>query len=168
MADTDRDQEQRRKECLRKSGTLLSQRDYTCMRLRDKLLAGGFEEEIVEMTLKDLKEAHYLDDERYARNFIQAHWEDRSRTRIRMDLENRGVPYDIASRVLGEENEERGNSAEIRQVRKLMKKRNFDPQSSSWEEKGKMKDYLYRKGYSASSVRAAMNTESLDSEEFSV
>ena len=62
MADTDRDQEQRRKECLRKSGTLLSQRDYTCMRLRDKLLAGGFEEEIVEMTLKDLKEAHYLDE----------------------------------------------------------------------------------------------------------
>ena len=168
MADTDRDQEQRRKECLRKSGTLLSQRDYTCMRLRDKLLAGGFEEEIVEMTLKDLKEAHYLDDERYARNFIQVHWEDRSRTRIRMDLENRGVPYDIAARVLGEENEERGNSAEIRQVRKLMKKRNFDPQSSSWEEKGKMKDYLYRKGYSASSVRAAMNAESLDSEEFSV
>ena len=139
MADTDRDQEQRRKECLRKSGTLLSQRDYTCMRLRDKLLAGGFEEEIVEMTLKDLKEAHYLDDERYARNFIQAHWEDRSRTRIRMDLENRGVPSDIAARVIGEENEERGNSAEIRQVRKLMKKRNFDPQSSSGRRRGKCK-----------------------------
>ena len=168
MADTDRDQEQRRKECLRKSGTLLSQRDYTCMRLRDKLLAGGFEEEIVEMTLKDLKEAHYLDDERYARNFIQAHWEDRSRTRIRMDLENRGVPSDIAARVIGEENEERGNSAEIRQVLKLMQKRNFDPQSASWEEKGKMNGYLYRKGYSASSVRAAMNSDSLDSEEFSV
>ncbi len=168
MADTDRDQEQRRKECLRKSGTLLSQRDYTCMRLRDKLLAGGFEEEIVEMTLKDLKEAHYLDDERYARNFIQAHWEDRSRTRIRMDLENRGVPSDIAARVIGEENEERGNRAEIRQVLKLMQKRNFDPQSASWEEKGKMKGYLYRKGYSASSVRAAMNSDSLDSEEFSV
>ena len=31
-----------------------------------------------------------------------------------------------------------------------------------------MQAYLYRKGYSASSVRAAMNTESLDSEEFSV
>ena len=168
MADTDRDQEQRRKECLRKSGTLLSQRDYTCMRLRDKLLAGGFEEEIVEMTLKDLKEAHYLDDERYARNFIQAHWEDRSRTRIRMDLENRGVPSDIAARVIGEENEERGNSAEIRQVLKLMQKRNFDPQSASWEEKGKRKGYLYRKGYSTSAVRAAMNSESLDSEEFSV
>ena len=120
------------------------------------------------MTLESLKEARYLDDERYARNFIQAHWDDRSRTRIRMDLENQGVPSDIAARVIGEENEERGNSAEIRQVLKLMQKRNFDPQSASWEEKGKMKGYLYRKGYSASSVRAAMNSDSLDSEEFSV
>ena len=125
MAESDKDVEQRRKECLRKSGVLLSQRDYTCMRLRDKLLAAGFEEEIVEMTLESLKEARYLDDERYARNFIQAHWEDRSRTRIRADLENRGVPSDIAVRVLSEENEERGNSAEIMQVRRLMKKRGF-------------------------------------------
>jgi len=85
-----------------------------------------------------------------------------------VDLENRGVPSEIAARVLSEENEERGNSAEISQVRKLMRKRGFDPQSASWEEKGKMQAYLYRKGYSASSVRAAMNSESLDSEEFSV
>ena len=168
MAEADKDVEQRRKECLRKSGVLLSQRDYTCMKLRDKLLAGGFEEEIVEMTLESLKEARYLDDERYARNFIQAHWEDRSRTRIRADLENRGVPSEIAARVLSEENEERGNSAEIMQVRRLMMKRGFDLHSASWEEKGKMKAYLYRKGYSASSVRAAMDAELLDSEEFSV
>ena len=168
MAEADKDVEQRRKECLRKSGVLLSQRDYTCTRLRDKLLAGGFEEEIVDVTLESLKEARYLDDERYARNYVQAHWEDRSRTRIRVDLENRGVPSEIAARVLSEENEERGNSAEIMQVRRLMKKRGFDLQSASWEERGKMQAYLYRKGYSTSAVRAAMNSESLDSEEFSV
>jgi regulatory protein len=78
------------------------------------------------------------------------------------------VPSDIAVRVLSEENEERGNSAEIMQVRRLMKKRGFDLQSASWEERGKMQAYLYRKGYSTSAVRAAMNSESLDSEEFSV
>jgi SOS response regulatory protein OraA/RecX len=54
------------------------------------------------------------------------------------------------------------------QVRRLMKKRGFDLNSASWEEKGKMQAYLYRKGYSASSVRAAMDSELLDSEEFSV
>ncbi len=147
----------KRKECLKKCGALLARRDYTCARLREKLLSGGYEEEIADWALERLKEAHYIDDERYARNFIQAHWEDRSKLRIRTDLEDRGVPSDILSEVLREESEERGAEAEIRQIIKLMEKRRFDPQSAEWEEKRKMQAYLYRKGYMSSSVRAAMN-----------
>jgi len=147
----------KRKECLKKCGALLARRDYTCARLREKLLSGGYEEEIADWALERLKEAHYIDDERYARNFIQAHWEDRSKLRIRTDLEDRGVPSDILSEVIREESEERGAESEIRQIIKLMEKRRFDPQSAEWEEKRKMQAYLYRKGYMSSSVRAAMN-----------
>ena len=57
MAEADKDFEQRKKECLRKSGVFLAQRDYTCGRLREKLLAAGFSEEVVEMTLESLREA---------------------------------------------------------------------------------------------------------------
>ena len=168
MAEADKDIELRRKECLRKCGVLLAQRDYTCSRLREKLLSSGFAEEVVEMTLESLREAGYLNDERYAQNFVQAHWEDRSRLRIRTDLEARGIPSQIISEVLRAESEERGSDAEIRQIIKLMKKRKFDPGNASWEEKGKMQAFLYRKGYSQSSVRAAMGAESLDSDGFSV
>ena len=138
------------------------------MFIREKLLSSGFAEEVVEMTLESLREAGYLNDERYAQNFVQAHWEDRSRLRIRTDLEARGVPSQIISEVLRAESEERGSDAEIRQIIKLMKKRKFDPGNASWEEKGKMQAFLYRKGYSQSSVRAAMGAESLDSDGFSV
>ena len=100
---TEEMREQRRKECLKKCGTLLARRDYTSARLREKLLAAGFEEEIVSEAMDSLVKAHYLDDERYARNFIAAHWEDRSRLRIRMDLEERGVPSETLSEVLREE-----------------------------------------------------------------
>ena len=125
--------------------------------------------EVVEMTLESLREANYLNDERYAQNYVQAHWEDRSRLRIRMDLESRGVPSsEIISEVIRAESEERGQEAEIRQIRKLMNKRKYDPKGATWEEKGKMQAFLYRKGYSQSSVRAAMGPESLDSDEFSV
>ena len=86
MAEADKDIELRRKECLRKCGVLLAQRDYTCSRLREKLLSSGFAEEVVEMTLESLREAGYLNDERYANNFVQAHWADQSRLRIRRDL----------------------------------------------------------------------------------
>ena len=155
----DETREAKKKECRKKCGALLARRDYTCARLREKLLSGGYEEEIADWALEKLKEAHYLDDERYARNFIQAHWEDRSKLRIRTDLEERGVPSDILSEVLREESEERGEEAEIRQIRKLMEKRRFDPENAEWEEKRKMQAYLYRKGYTSSSVRAAMKGE---------
>ena len=151
--------EEKKKECLKKCGMLLAQRDYTCARLREKLLGSGFEEEIADEVIGSLKEAHYIDDVRYARNFIEAHRGDRSRLRIRKDLEDRGVPSDIISEVLREELEENGEEAEIRQIRKLMEKRKFDPESADWNEKQKMQAYLYRKGYAASAVRAAMDAE---------
>ena len=149
--------EEKKKECLKKCGVLLAQRDYTCARLREKLLGSGFEEETADEVIGSLKEAHYIDDARYARNFIEAHRGDRSRLRIRKDLEDRGVPSEIISEAMVEEFEENGDSAEIRQIRKLMEKRKFDPGSADWNEKQKMQAYLYRKGYAASAVRAAMN-----------
>lgn len=149
--------EEKKKECLKKCGVLLSQRDYTSARLRDKLLGSGFEEEIADEVIESLKEAHYIDDARYARNFLEAHRGDRSRLRIRKDLEDRGVPSDIISEAVREEFEESGDAAEIRQIRKLMEKRKFDPESADWNEKQKVQAYLYRKGYAASAVRAAMD-----------
>lgn len=163
-----RDREERRKECLRKCGNLLAQRDYTCARLRDKLSNAGYEEDLVAEVIGSLKEAHYLDDRRYAHSFAEAHWEDRSRLRIRADLEGRGVPPQIISEVLEEVTEERGNVAEIRQIRKLMEKRGFDPSTASWEERSRIQAFLYRKGYGSASVRAAMSAELLDSDEYSV
>ena len=77
--------EEKKKECLRKCGTLLAQRDYTCARLREKLLRGGYEEEIADEVIGSLREARYLDDARYARSFIEAHRGDRSRLRIRKE-----------------------------------------------------------------------------------
>ena len=81
------DFEKETKDCLRRSGILLAGRDYTCSRMREKLLSYGFAEDVVGKTLEDLQSAHYLDDVRFAENFVRAHREDRSRRRIRMDLE---------------------------------------------------------------------------------
>ena len=162
------DRTNEKKDCLRRSGVLLAQRDYTCRRLKEKLLSAGFKEEIVEETLQDLKAARYLDDARYAENFVNAHREDRSRMRMRSDLETRGVPPEVISEVLSRDSEEHGNGAEIRQIRRLMRKRGFDPASAGREERNKIQAFLYRKGYNTSSIRAAMRAEPLDSDGFSV
>jgi regulatory protein len=78
------------------------------------------------------------------------------------------VPSQVISEVLSEAARERGNEAEIRQIRRLIEKRGFDPSSATWEERSKMQAFLYRKGYGSASVRIAMNVELLDSDEFSV
>ena len=168
MAAENTELEKKKKECLRRCGALLSARDYTCRRLKEKLADAGYEEEVIGPVLESLKEARYLDDERYARSFINAHWENRSRLRIRMDLEKCGVPSDVISEVLRDECDERGTEAETRQIIGLMKKRKFDPLTASYEERNKMMAFLYRKGYDTSSVRAAMRADSLDSDGFSV
>ena len=155
----ERSGDQSRKECLKKCGMLLARRDYTCARLREKLLGYGFEETVADEVIDSLKEARYLDDDRLARSFIAAHREDRIRLRIRTDLEERGVPSDIISEAMREESEGSGDEAEVRQIRRLMEKRKFDPHSADWEEKRKMQAYLYRKGYAGTAVRTAMNTE---------
>ena len=157
-------QEQIRKECMRKCGMLRARRDYTCARLREKLLGSGYDEETADWALEKLRDAHYIDDARFARSFIAAKRESRSRLRIRKDLEERGVPSDIISEAMREESEESGDEAEIRQIRKLMEKRKFDPGTADWEQKQKMQAYLYRKGYRTNSVRSAMNTDLLDSD----
>lgn len=166
------DFEKETKDCLRRSGILLAGSDYTCSRMREKLLSYGFAEDVVGKTLEDLQSAHYLDDVRFAENFVRAHREDRSRRRIRMDLESRGVPPEIISEVLDRDREEHGGGAEIRQIRRLMEKRKFDPEDATWEERGRMQAFLYRKGYDAVSVRIAMSsaigTDTLDSGQFSV
>ena len=156
------------KDCLRKAGMLLAQRDYTCRRLREKLLAGGFDLKTVEETLESLIEARYVDDRRFAYNYVQLHREDRSRLRIRTDLENRGVPDDVISEVMREESEEHGTQAEVRQILKLMRKRGLKKNKKKKKERRKMQAYLYRKGYAASSVRSAMSADLLDSDGFSV
>ena len=159
MAEEIRSQEQIRKECLRKCGMLLARRDYTCARLREKLLGSGYDGETADWALERLREAHYLDDDRFARSFIAAHREDRSRLRIRKDLEDRGVPSAVISEAMREEGEETGDEAEIRQIRRLIRKRGFDPASAGIDETRRFQAYLYRKGYAASAIRAAMNEE---------
>jgi regulatory protein len=78
------------------------------------------------------------------------------------------VPQQIISEILEEVYEEHGNEAEIRQIRKLIEKRSFDPSTASWEDRSRLQAFLYRKGYGSASVRAAMNAELLDSDEYSV
>ena len=52
---------------------LLKDRDYTVSQLREKLVQGFYPEEAIEEAITYVESFHYLDDLRYAGNYIAFH-----------------------------------------------------------------------------------------------
>lgn len=151
--------EQMRRECLVRSGSLLQSRDYSRKRLGDKLREYGYPPQLVEETLDSLQEAHYLDDERLAQTYVLYHMGDRSRRRIRMDLEKQGISPDLIDAVFEKvqaEMPEESEDAEAQQMRLILRKRCFDAETANWKELQKIKASLYRKGYSAELIERVL------------
>ena len=145
-----------RKECLRKCGSLLGARDYSRQRLLDKLTEAGFPSSAAESALEELEKAGYVNDERYAADFIRAHLGDRSRRRIEADLRQRGIP-DRAVRAAFEELDTDPAREEEAQIRKWLEKKGRPDRDPDFRVRQKALAALARKGYGMDAVRRAFS-----------
>ena len=142
--------------CMQRCGTLLGSRDYSEQRLREKLCDAGFPAPLVEDAVDKLHRAGYLDDRRYARSYVRSHLQDRSRLRITRDLTERGISgTDIEEAFAEVGREEDIEEAQKEQVLRLLRKRGFDPDRATYEERQKTMAFLHRKGYPADLIRRA-------------
>ena len=80
-----------------KAMRLLLQQDRTEKELRDRLYRAGFSETASEAAMQYVSGFGYLDDRRYAENYISFHKGRRSRKEISFKLKNKGVPPEILS-----------------------------------------------------------------------
>ena len=71
---------------------LLQGREYTTAQLRTKLQQGFYPAEIIELAIAYVTGFHYIDDLRYAVDYITYHEDSRSRRRIEQDLQGKGIP----------------------------------------------------------------------------
>lgn len=157
-------------EALHKCAALLQGMDYTEQGLRRKLLQSGFPEEIAEKVSANVKEAGLIDDLRYAQNYIEYHITDRSRLRLRADLLGKGVAEDLIGKAFQRWEEDHAQEAsssgpfaaspaeeaELGQIRRIIRKRRYDPGTASREDEHKLIAYLQYKGYPLSLIRRAM------------
>ena len=137
-----------------KAMSLLLQQDRTKKNLMDRLYRGGFSERASEYALQYVMHFGYVDDLRYAQNYISCHKGHRSQKELRYKLLERGVPQEtISEAFLGYEEEEEGDA-----LRKVLGKRLKGRQLSGldYPAREKITAYLVRKGYSLSKVRAVM------------
>ena len=135
---------------------LLLKKDYTTAKLRDKLLLGGYPEKIVEEALEYVASFHYVDDLRFALDFIRCHQEDRTRLRMEQDLRGKGIGGDVISQAFLAWEEEGGAQDEAVMIRKLFRKRGFNPETATTSEQNREYAFLMRKGFSSDSVRNAI------------
>ena len=139
---------------------LLEKMDRTEYKLREKLSEGGYPDEAIEDAIGYVKRYHYLDDERYARNYVFLAQDRKSRKKLSIELYQRGIKKELIDQILEEEYE----ADEEKQICQLLERRGFDPKTCSEKERQKLYQFLLRRGFQSSDICKVMRMISLDSD----
>lgn len=137
-----------------KAMRLLLQQDRTEKELRDRLYRAGFSETASETAVQYVSGFGYLDDRRYADNYIAFHKGKRSRKEILFKLKNKGVPPEVLSVVM----EEYETDDEAAAIEMLIQKKTKGQRLSDMEysQLNKITAYLARKGFSLPVISRVM------------
>ncbi len=136
---------------------LLQSRDYTYHELESKLYQGKYPEQIITAALEEVQSYGYINDENYARRYVECYLERKSLGKIKQELIKRGISRDIVDAALegGRELQaEAEENVEQLQIRRLLEKRHFDAQTADRKEMDRNYAFLMRRGYSSSDIRA--------------
>lgn len=135
---------------------LLQKREYTSAALREKLRDGEYPENCIEEAVAYVASYGYVDDLRYARDFIVYNLDRKSRMRIEQDLMRKGICKDMVRAVFEELEEEGTRQDEASMVRSLLEKKKYDARTADGQEKQRMYAFLYRKGFHADVINKAL------------
>jgi regulatory protein len=132
---------------------LLNYRSRSEKELRERLEKKGFSENNISSTLRQLKEAGYLDDHALALDLKRQAFDNKllGHNSAKRFLLNRGVPDEIIDETL-EYNEE----TEANKIQKLIEKKlRTTGNYADKKKERRLWDFLVRKGYSFSTIRNA-------------
>ena len=132
--------------------TLLQQMDRTEQQLRQRMRQKEYPENVIDDALTYVKSYRYVDDLRYAQNYIRSRAESKSRQQITMDLLIRGVKKDQIDRAW----QLADPIDEIAQILRWSEKKSFHPDTADVKETHKFYQFLLRKGFSFSNIKKAL------------
>lgn len=132
---------------------LLTDMDRTECQLRDKLLTGGYPEDIAEQAIDYVKSFGYINDREFARRFVENKKHIKSRKELYVLLSRKGLDSglieDVFEECLG------GGEAEAA-IYALLRRKRFNPETATEKEKQKAGAYLARKGFHYEDIRRAI------------
>lgn len=149
------------KRAKKRAMNLLKSMDRTEADVRGKLREGGYPEEAVDAAIDYVKSYHYIDDLRYAGEYIRIRSDSMSRKMIANKLRAKGITSSVIEEAFknhDESCEEDGIHNEEELIRKLIaRKCHFGPGQSEYEVRQKLFTYLYGKGFSISLIERVYN-----------
>ena len=135
---------------------LITHKDRTEKEMREKLRQKGYDENIIEDELAFLKDYGYINDEEYARRFINdaQNLKKWGKIRIARELLRRGIEREIADIAIENAFVEDGGE----RVKEQLEIRFKDSDFSNIKERTRIFNYFLRRGYTAEEIRGAMNS----------
>ena len=126
---------------------LLKSRPYTEQRLREKLNEGGYPSIIIDDTIEYLRGLKLINDIEYARNYFRCKSSSKSIRQIMNELMIKGISKSDIDIALSEAKEYDELATEDEAIERLIVKRHYDRQTADYEQKQKMRAYLFSKGF---------------------
>lgn len=138
---------------------LLKSRAYTESQLRDKLGQALYPQSCIDYAIDYVKSYRYVDDEKYARDYIENQQEKKSRRIIEMDLMRKGISREVIQTAFEQQAGLGNGPDEMALARQWMSRKHFDPAKADFKEKQKMYAFLYRKGIGAESIMKLLSDD---------
>lgn len=124
----------------------ISYKQRTCKEVADKLRTLEYEEGQIELATDKLKEMGFLDDERYAQEFVDTRKIRYGRKRIFLELRKRGISEQLADAALDDQLDKEDTYAQALEMgqKKFVQCDGLEPAKAA----ARVQGMLLRKGYS--------------------
>lgn len=131
----------------------LARRPRTRLQMQAYLREKGYPEPVVQSVLQFLQQYGFLDDKRFALDYVRSRLasKPRSERMLRLELKQKGVPEEIVAEVFMENPiDDRESALALARARW---KKTGRKEAGEWR---KLAGYLYRKGYRMGTIREVM------------
>jgi regulatory protein len=143
--------------------TLLAARDYTTVKMREKLARRGLDEAAVAAAVVRLESEGWLSDRRFAERFAETAVSGGRffGPRLRLEMRRRGVPAGLIDEVLGRIRQEHDEQDDLRSV---MERRfsGFSFSAASDRERRRVIAFLQRRGFGFGAIMKALKVEEIE------
>lgn len=142
---------------------LLEQMDRTEKGLREKLKRSDYPEEMIEQAIAYVRSYGYLDDDRYARNYIRYRLQSKSRRQLMAALAQKGIDRETAGRAWEEVAAEEQPDERVL-IGSLIDKKCGGRITLDEKEYRRLQGFLARRGFSWENIRSVLREKGITPE----